>query len=124
MLRVNIEDAALIRPEDNNRNVWFRFWRKIFGHPVPVSGDRAHIGHMLITYRPGGGIEQFTESRMGTDAARVHSIGDLLIFDYQAEPRTVETFENTYFSKLDAETHANMPAFDHELLKENIKDAS
>jgi hypothetical protein len=122
---VNLEDASLKDRRETSWGTdafWFRFWRKLFGRPIPISGDRAHLGHLLLTYRPGEDLQQFIDGRMHTDAARVHAIGDLLIFDYLSKPRKVETFENKFFSKFDEERHKDMPAFDQELLDCNQKE--
>lgn len=66
---------------------WHRFWTHVFGKRVPTSGERAHIGDLLLVHWPGALEELEARDRAwGTDANRVYFIGDLVIFDYADTP--------------------------------------
>ena len=86
-MKIDIEDAALTAPDndnDENRDIfaaWHWFWAKVFGERVPTSGSRAHIGNLLVTYRPGHSLAEF-QGRIATDARHVIKIGDLWVYDY------------------------------------------
>ena len=55
---------------------------------MPTSGERAHIGKLLLQYRPNTtrvDLEGFDKG-WSTDANRIYVIGDLWIFDYGETP--------------------------------------
>lgn len=87
-----MKDAAISAPLDDTRNSsrWHRFWAKVFGRQMPTSGDRVHIGNLVVAYRPGQSADGFGE-RWGTDARKVYVIGDLWVFDYGDTPATIHT---------------------------------
>ena len=72
---------------------WHWFWAKVFGRRVPTSGDRAHIGRLLLCYRPEHETP-FDNEHFLSDARHVHRIGDLYVFDYGDTP--VETLHMQY----------------------------
>lgn len=96
-MKVETTDAAMIVPATRERDLWGAwhwFWAKIFGERMPTSGERAHVGNLLITYGRGGSIEDFVSGKLGTDARRIHKIGELWIYDYGETP--IETYESPF----------------------------
>lgn len=83
---------------------------------MPTSADRAHIGNLVLQYRPGTTTRylQDFDSTWLTDARRIYVIGDLFVFDYG----------DTRFTVLEPEV--KMPPQelgDHALLlRENVRD--
>lgn len=122
-MKVEISDLSLQRPAADTRgnsSPWHWFWARLFGRRMPTSGDRAHLGGLLLTYRPGR--DEFDQIKSGasfTDAVRVHVIGDLTIYDYSKEPRRVETFEGGYWWPNKSMVEGQL---DHGLLRCNVKE--
>ena len=76
-----------------NWREWHLFWAGIFGCRIPTSGDRAHIGNLLVTYRPETKPENFENGPLAwsTDARKIYRIGDLYIYDYGETPFEILT---------------------------------
>lgn len=73
--------------------IWHRFWAALFQRRVPTSGNRAHIGNLVIRVRdPKLTIADFGRG-WSTDARKVIIIGDLMVFDYGETPIQVLTPE-------------------------------
>ncbi len=92
-MKIDVDDAALeLPPRDREYwGLWHWFWARVFGRRVATSGDRAHIGNLLVAYRPDL-VDLFGKDEWLTDARRVHRIGALFIFDYGDTP--IETIES------------------------------
>ncbi len=117
---VRLSDAAMQRPPSrwNHSDVWHWLWARVFGRRMPTSGDRAHVGKLLVTLQPELSMEEFKAGKWFTDAARIHVIGDLWIFDYEKDPRRAQTLDSD-FPMLG--NHDNMGDDDAALLKENMR---
>ena len=94
-----------------NWREWHWFWAKVFGQRVPTSGERAHIGNLVLK------IGRLDPSKFGrewlTDARKVYIIGELTVFDYGDTPFAV--IEQT-------ELEPPRDLGDHDdLLRENIR---
>lgn len=92
-MQVSLDDAAMIVvPDDIHRfdmNKWWHwFWAKAFGQRVPTSGERAHIGNLLVVYNRDTPttLERFKSGTLNTDARRIYVIGNLWVYDYADTP--------------------------------------
>ena len=94
--------------------LWFRFWAKVFGRPVPASADRAHIGNLLCVYFPPGTAPDMSGGQI-TDARRIHVIGDLWVFDYGETPFA------THESRIKTHPPRTELGLDAALLADNIR---
>lgn len=93
---------------------WHWFWAKVFGQRVPTSGDRAHIDDLMLVYRPDN--DEWWRLGAGTDANRVHKLGNLYIFDYGDTPLETKETETKLNFKRDRKRDAA------ELLAENKRE--